>query len=557
MGVFGNPIIAREFTNLLRSRRAIHLFVAVAAASSALVLMRWPSDAIVDLSGNQSRQVFRVFGYGMLATVLLLTPVFPATSIVREKNQGTLALLFNSPLGPVSIFVGKLIGALGFLAVLLMMSVPAAAALTAMGGVSPLREIGGLYALLALAALQNTAISLWISSRATTSDGALRWSFAAVLAVSVVAIGPHQFLQGRGTESLLSTGAEYLRCVSPIPAAMELMAHSDVASQGFESRVRAAPGYPLAALAITLAAAIATTTRLNYRIFDRARSQGVMTHERSRGEQWARRLFFLVDPQRRTRGIAPLVNPVLVKEFRCRRFGRFHWLMRLMAASAVVSLVLTLASTTATMERGVETIGGIMVALQVALIVLLTPTLAATLISGEVESGGWTLLQMTPMSAARILSGKLMSVLWTLLLIIVSTLPGYLVIVWISPESWLKVRVVLICLAWTAAFALLASATVSAFCRRAATSTTVAYVLLLSVYAGTMLIWLGRDAPFGHAMVENALRINTMAAALSVMGTPGFVTYRLIPDAWWITGGACVGFAVVLVLRARTLTRPQ
>ena len=56
---------------------------------------------------------------------------------------------------------------------------------------------------------------------------------------------------------------------------------------------------------------------------------------------------------------------------------------------------------------------------------LLTPALAAGLISSEVESGGWQLLQMTPLSARKILIGKLASVVWPLLLILVSTLPGY------------------------------------------------------------------------------------------------------------------------------------
>ncbi len=552
-----NPIIVREFVSLLRTRRAVYLFVAVAAASSALVLLRWPTDALVDLSGNQSRQVFRVFGYGMLATVLLLTPVFPATSIVREKNQGTLALLFNTPLSALSIYLGKLIGSLGFLCVLLLMSLPAATALTAMGGISLRHEILGLYALLALAALQNTALALWVSSQALSSDAALRWSFATVLAVSVLTIGPHQFLQARGTQSTSAVAAAYLRCASPITPVMEMMAHGDVASQGFRTTIRATPVYPYVALVLTLVCAVATMLRLNYRIFDRARNQGVMTHERSTGQQWARRLFFLVDPQRRTRGIAPLVNPVMVKEFRCRKFGRFHWLMRLMAASALVSLVLTLAATTATMERGVETIGSIMVGLQVALVVLLTPSLASTLISGEVESGGWVLLQMTPLSALRILSGKLASVLWTLLLILISTLPGYLVIVWINPDSWLQVRLVLVCLAWTAAVSLMVSATISSFCSRSSSSTTISYVVLLALYAGTMLIWLGRNAPFGHSTVEYTLRLNSMAAALSVIGTPGFAGYQLIPDSWWISGTACGVMLVALFMRTRAIMRPR
>src|SRR5690606_23194700 len=135
------PVIQREFGALLRTRKALYILLAVAAISSLLVLLRWPTDALVDLSGAQARSVFRIFGYGMLATVMLLSPVVPATSIVRERQSGTLALLFNTPLSSIEIYLGKLIGSLGYLGLMLMMSLPAAAALSAMGGVGLVEEV--------------------------------------------------------------------------------------------------------------------------------------------------------------------------------------------------------------------------------------------------------------------------------------------------------------------------------------------------------------------------------------------------------------------------------
>ena len=151
--------------------------------------------------------------------------------------------------------------------------------------------------------------------------------------------------------------------------------------------------------------------------------------------------------------------------FRTRRFGRF-WLLRLVAVSAIVSLLLTYAATSGTIDWGVETIGGIMVVLQVALIIVLTPSLGASLISAERESGGWELLRMTPLSAASILLGKLASVLLTLLLLMLATLPGYLVMIWIHPPLRWQVWQALICLAWMALLAMLLSAAVGSLCRR-------------------------------------------------------------------------------------------
>jgi ABC-type transport system involved in multi-copper enzyme maturation permease subunit len=246
----------------------------------------------------------------------------------------------------------------------------------------------------------------------------------------------------------------------------------------------------------------------------------------------------------------------MVKEFRSRRFGRLHWLFRLVAVCAIISLWLTYAATMGTLDWGVQTIGGIMVLLQVALIVLLTPALSASLISSERESGGWDLLRMTPLSARAILWGKLLSVMATLLLILFATLPGYLVMIWIRPEMWGEISRVLVSLLWTAVFALLASAAVGSLFRRTAPATTTAYTVLVGLCAGTMLVWLGRDAPFGHSTVETVLTLNPLAAALSVIEMPGFTQYNLVPANWWFLGCASAFCLVVLIVETWRLTRP-
>src|SRR5262249_16884023 len=133
-GAIVNPIIRRELLEILRTRKAVALQVSLALACALLVLVRWPTGDVIDLSGARSLQVLRVFAYGLLAGILLLVPAFPATSVVREKVQGTLALLLNSPLRPWSIYVGKLGGVLGFAAILLVMTLPAVAACHALGG---------------------------------------------------------------------------------------------------------------------------------------------------------------------------------------------------------------------------------------------------------------------------------------------------------------------------------------------------------------------------------------------------------------------------------------
>jgi ABC-type transport system involved in multi-copper enzyme maturation permease subunit len=550
-----NPIVQRELTSLLRTRKALALQVGLAAALSLLVVLRWPSDARMELSGVRSREVFCLFGYGILTLLILLAPAFPATSLVRERNRGTLALLLNSPMRPWSIYFGKLAGVLGFAVVLVVMSLPAAAACYAMGGVSLVGDLGALYLLLMLVAVQYVSLGLLVSSLANSTDAALRITYGLVLLLAVVSMGPHLFLHGTGGR--YAELAEWLRCLSPVAAVMELLGHGDVGSRGFISASGVAVRYVLLSLVTTALFMIRTVGRLNPRLVDRPRPQGVITDERPLFQRLFRRMVFVVDPQRRKPGIGRWTNPVMVKQFRSRRFGRLHWILRLVAACAVISLLLTYAATMGTLDWGVETIGGIMVFLQVALIVLLTPSLAAGLISSEREGGGWDLLRMTPLSIGTILRGKLASVLATLVLILFATLPGYLVMTWIRPEMWGQIYQLLVTLAWMAILALAASASVGSLFSRTAPATTSAYVLLAALCAGTMLVWLGRDAPFGHVTVQSVLLVNPLAAALSVIETPGFTQYNLVPGNWWFCGYASAFCLMVLVFQACRLARPR
>ena len=337
--MWNHPIVQREFLGTLRRRRAAAAIIATAVAFSALVLLGWPSDAQVDLSGAPAQKVFRLFGYGLLAALLLLAPAFPATSIVREKQRGTLILLLNSPLRPWSIYAGKLIGSLGFVLLLLLTSIPAAAACHAMGGVSLSGELLPLYAILALVAVEYTAWALLVSTYVNSIDAALRYAYGGVLLLAVVSLGPHYFLQGIG--GWKAEFAEQLRCLSPIPAVMQLLGHSGVGAKGLVAagrHDRAVCGLWAGRHRIVRGADPLASEPPAVRS---RHSQGLITDERHWLIRTLRRMVFVVDPQRRKLTIAPLVNPVMVKEFRCRRFGRMHWMLRLAAASAMASLGLT------------------------------------------------------------------------------------------------------------------------------------------------------------------------------------------------------------------------
>lgn len=549
-----NPVVTREFYGILRTRKAVVMLLALALSFSLIVLLRWPTDARIDLSGVRSQQVFRIFAYTLLAGVLFVAPAFPAVSIVQEKNSGTLALLLNSPLPPWKIYFGKLGGTLAFASLLLLTSVPAAAACYAMGGVDLQQQVAGLYLVLLLCILECTTLALLVSSCVQSTDSAVRITYGLVFALSVLAIGPHYLLQGQA--GWLPHAAWWLRAASPTTAVMQVIGHGDIGLHGLGGAISTLREFCLLSIVGSVLLAVITLSRLNYRLFDRSRSQGRITDDQQVGQRIFRRLMFLVDPQRRKPGIPFYLNPIMVKEFRTRRFGRMHWLLRLVSGCAVLSLLLTLAATTGVVDWGVETIGGFMVLLQVILVVVITPSLSSGLVSAERESGAWELLRMTPLSPFKIVRGKLFSVVWTVALILLATLPGYLVMIYIQPAMWLQVYLVLICLALAAVYTLLVAAAVGSLFPRTASATTSAYVVLIVLFLGPLLIWMGRDAPFSHGLVESVLLTNPTGAALSVIEAPGFSGYELMPLAWWVS--AAISLMALLVLSVQTwrVTRP-
>ena len=545
-------MVRRELITPLRRKRMIVFQIGLATLFGLLIAVRWPTDGHVALTGARSQQMFRLFSYGLMASLLLLLPVFPATSIVSEKKRGTLALLLNTPMGAWKIYFGKLLAACSLAGMILAMSLPAAGACYSMGGLSLYGDMWQVYLLLVLVSLQYSAIALLVSSYSQSVDSAVRVTYGIVLGTSMLTLVPHYFFQGTGGN--LADLGEILRCLSPLAC----LPGADVAGgQGLMAKSDVLSRYLVWSLVCTAIASIWTMSRLNHKIFDESRAAGTMSDDRSRPVQLLRRLFFLVDPQKRSGGTPTFLNPVMVKEFRSRRFGRLHWLLRHVAVCAVLSLGFTYATTAGTFDWGVETIGAIMVVMQVALIILIAPSLSAGLISTEREHGGWQLLQTTPLSIRRIIGGKLLSAVLPLMLVLCATMPGYLVMAYIAPGMGLQVQRVLICLALTAVFSMLVSAAVGCLFTRTAAATASAYGVLISICVLPMLVWMGRDAPFGHDTVEAALSLSSIAAAFSVVQLSGFEHYDLIPANWWFLGICSALSLVVLLLKTHSISKPK
>jgi uncharacterized membrane protein len=299
--------------------------------------------------------------------------------------------------------------------------------------------------------------------------------------------------------------------------------------------------------------------RLRPTLLDESRSAGKVTDERSQRAQRVRRIMYLwfFDPHRRSSAIGNWTNPVMVKEFRSRAFGRSHWTMRLIATCLIVSLLLTIATTTFSRSIDPQYMGGVLVLFQMGLIGLIAPALSTALISGELESRSWQLLQMTRLCPYQIVLGKLMSVGWTLALLLSATIPGYAVLLLIEQGYRDRVVGVLITLVLMAAFSVLLGAACSALLKKTTAATSAAYGLLVMLCVGTLLPWLAEGMLFSREIVEPVLRWNPVAAGLSIIRMPGLAEYQLVPFNWYMLGVGSVVAAIVLWWRTSQLTRSR
>ena len=549
--ILGNPILRRELLGRLRSWKTLAAIFAVAISSCGLVLLRWPTDERLDIVSQGASLVFRPLAFTLTAAVMMLVPAFPATSLVTERRRGTLALLLNSPTTPLQIYLGKLVSNVALALILISVSLPALAACFAMGGISLLDHIVPLLLVLLTMALQYSALGLWISVRSSSSDSSLRWTYAAILGLAVLSIGPLVLTgQMAGWRASL---AQYLSALSPATALQQI-----TSSQAAVAAVGMISGWVeflIASLLLTGVLGVLTLRKLNPLLLDRAKPAGKVVA--AKNQSLLRRLSYLVDPERRKSGIPRWLNPVMVKEFRTRKFGRLHWLLRLIAICAIISLLLTVVAATGTVSWGVERIAGPLVLMQLGLLLLVGPSLGGNLIASEVESGGWQLLRVAPISPLRVVIGKLMSVVWTMLLVLLATLPGYVVMSYIQPALGGQVSNVIVSLLMAVAMVVTISACISAFSKTTAVATASSYAVLLFLFAGTLLVWLARGKPFGPLFVERVLSINPAAVALSEMRTPGFEQYNLAPLGWINAGVISAVCLVVLAARVWAISRPD
>ncbi len=210
-----NPVARRELQERFRSLRSpillsvwvlaagvltfLAYLVARSAASSRLDGLGVAGLSSVFASSSMGRFILHTLLIGLLTAVVFVVPGQAAVAIVGERERQTLPLLQVSQLSAWRIVVGKLASALAYVLLLLVATTPLLVIPVLLGGVTIWNVLAGM-GLITTASLMIGSVSIWVSARAKSVQGAVLGSYVwtvvlvfgtlALLVAEIFLLGP-------------------------------------------------------------------------------------------------------------------------------------------------------------------------------------------------------------------------------------------------------------------------------------------------------------------------------------------------------------------------------
>ena len=184
-----NPVTVKELRSRMRGRRAfavLTLYLLVLGGVITVVYLAYTGN----VAGPGSTAA-RTAGKGLFAAVLavqvflvaFIGPAFTAGAISGERERQTFDLLRTTLLSAESFVLGKLISALGYVFLLVLVSIPLQSIAFLLGGLS-LVELVISQVVILVAAVTYALYGLWCSAAMRTTLAATVTTFAGMLFVT-------------------------------------------------------------------------------------------------------------------------------------------------------------------------------------------------------------------------------------------------------------------------------------------------------------------------------------------------------------------------------------
>jgi ABC-type transport system involved in multi-copper enzyme maturation permease subunit len=187
--LLSNPVTVKELRSRMRGRRAfavLTLYLLILGGVISLVYLAYSANTLGPGSGAA-----RTAGKGLFAAVLavqvflvvFIGPAFTAGAISGERERQTFDLLRTTLLSAESFVLGKLISALSYVFLLVLVSIPLQSIAFLLGGLS-LTELVVSQVVILVAAVAYALYGLWCSAALRTTLAATVTTFAGMLFVA-------------------------------------------------------------------------------------------------------------------------------------------------------------------------------------------------------------------------------------------------------------------------------------------------------------------------------------------------------------------------------------
>ncbi len=559
-----NPVLQKDILGLLRLKRVAAIQICFVAVLALVVLGTWPQGGVIagtvqiaggSESGAVADSLMMSLVLGQLVLLVLLVPGIAAVAITSEREAGTLEMLYASRLSALQIVTGKIGLAIAYPLLLLISGLPFVALLAWRGELSA-GQLGLSYAVLTVAAFYMTIVSLGISAMCRQGSTALVIAYLTILITCGGVLVPAAIML-EGATGETAAILHYIRGLSPVAAALSVLKPRLNEFGGIDRGMA-----PLWSVFIPLAIAISIGSLALIAIKLRkapstmegygAPKSGTAT-KRSIG----RRLMFLIDPsaQRKPLGRG---NPVIGKERRSSNLRSGSWMIRIFYVSLFLSLALAVMALYGGTEHAdlLHYVVQVLIALQVALVTLVVPSLATGAISSEIENGTFELLRLTPLSANKIFWGKLIPAFVPAILPMIALMPAYGALAFIDP----KYVPYLLQIAPVVLLAVLAMCilglTASAWAANSARATVSAYLIASIIVIGPMLVWWAGEAQLvSMASARWVAMISPMVMSMNLLPDSSMEIATLRSHHLILTGCLCVLMLIVAKVRLVSLLR--
>jgi hypothetical protein len=178
---FRNPVWTRDMRTRLRSRETAEFifFASLAVAAGAFVPLVLTARDLSDplQTARAARQIFFWLTMTLVAIVTLITPSLTADSLVQERQGGALEMLIGTSLRPRDILLGKLLGAVCVMLLLISPSLPLFGLCYLFHGASG-GQVVGVYALLVVTLVLSAFLGLAQSAINPRAGMAKFWAYA-------------------------------------------------------------------------------------------------------------------------------------------------------------------------------------------------------------------------------------------------------------------------------------------------------------------------------------------------------------------------------------------